>query len=325
MPYDPKRPDATAFLNAHGFDDQGERLVFDLERNDLIKRPRRDAFTAGSLPSADLDIPTTPSLDDFTRPSEGLAAVARMQRHLQLAAYLADMLSSAGEAEERSERGQRLLELAESREHRDILAATIYRELDGIGVPSSEIVARLSAAMGCSVASAYARVQRGNQHVRASVVAFGGDLPSLRKRASRPGVDLKLATRGTQYESREWWQAIDRFPASLKYELVHHLVKMIVTADLAFEDAREARLKMIPHSVDAALEALGLNSLAVRRLLGAKTERDRDAWLTEAYSNVVKADAFGTARQRVESRHNETGKLFESHIKQVLRTRKKAA
>ncbi len=312
--------DATAFLHRNGIDAQGERKEFDPARGDLVKLPRQDAFTAGSFPpGADLDILATAPLDDFTRPSEGLAAVTRMQRHLRLVAYLADMLSSAGEAEERSERGQRLLELAESREHRDILAATIYRDLDGVGVPSAKIVERLCGAMACSPASAYARVQRGNQHMREGVVAFSDELPSACLAAPRPKANIQVATRRTRYSGAEWQGAIERMPASMRYDFIHHLVKQAVTADLAIEDAGETRLKMIPHRVDGALEALGINSIAVRRLLGAMTEQDRDAWLAKAYANVVKADAFGTTRQRVESRDRATSELFERHVKQVLR------
>ena len=53
--------DATAFLHQNGFDDQGERKVFDLARGDLIKSPRQDAFTAGSFPRA-------PILTSWPRP-----------------------------------------------------------------------------------------------------------------------------------------------------------------------------------------------------------------------------------------------------------------
>jgi hypothetical protein len=249
---------------------------------------------------------------------EQLTAMTRMQRHLRWVAYMVGLLSSKGGAEERSEQGQRLLELAESREQRDLLAATIYRDLSDIGLKSDEVVSRLSTVMACSPASTYTRIQRGNEHLRAGIVALGGEL-SLRAVAPRPKVNMRIATRRTRYDSGEWRQAIKRFPASRRYEFIHYLTRQIVQADLAVEDASETRLKMIPHRVDAALDEMGINSRALRRVLGGMSEQERDAWIAKAYAEVVRTDFFGTSRQRAEMRQRVGDELFERHAKQVLR------
>ncbi len=344
MTYDTDRldTDATEFLRAKGIDDQGEDQVIDPVTGNRCKRPRRDAFTAGKcLAEGDL----TTDWMGHAAFNEGVFRHEMMSRpieaelyerkkwedklkHAAVHAYLTDIATAPDPSQlaESAEHGKRLLATALSPLERDVLAATVYMHLATFR--SATRVEWLKAAMGCSSdATVYDAIRRGNEVLRNTIIAIGGELPSTKgKSVRRARIELRIATKGSQYDTDEWRAAIDRMPASLQFDLVHALARQIVGAGLEAARSADAKLKMMPHRVLNALDELGLNTLSVREALGTMSEAERDAWVAETYAKALRLRFLGTPTERAAMRERLKDELLEKHVKDFLAlSRKKAA
>jgi len=215
----------------------------------------------------------------------------------------------------RIEAGLRLLARAQSDFEITVIAGAIRRDCKilGIGTP-----AKLAVAMGCSTSTVYTRLKDGS--LTSAIVAIAAEKEQTIAEARRSRglkLDIRLATRGTVFDSPAWHREIEKLFVSLKYQIVDALARETTLSRFEAQKGSDRALKMLPQSRIELLAELALLTPEICRKLGKMTEADRDEWLAERDAENI-AELCGDADQRRKALDRCSSAEYARRIKAYL-------
>jgi hypothetical protein len=266
---------------------------------------------------------------------------ARLRAHIKRHEYYTDLTRpchSADAHERRAKRGLQRLPTVRNSFEREVIAAAID---DDLRLACHDLKRRrdqIAAALNVSVSAVTKLIKRGRLSLdKASQMAAAADTakpvvdqpisaPSLAAGTTLP--NLALATRGTQFDSRERRAGIAALSAEEQREFVTLLVRQAVEGDIDATDAldRKQRAKRLPESILGALDDCDRNRDDVRRMLASLDHDERKRlcaeWTVEAVDNAI----AGTPSQRQAARNNRTNLEYAEMARAwVKRQREKAS
>jgi hypothetical protein len=215
----------------------------------------------------------------------------------------------------RIEAGLRLIADAQSDFEINVIAGAIRRDckiLD-IGTP-----AKLAVAMGCSTSTVYTRLKDGS--LTSAIVAIAAEKEQTIAEARQfrgLKLDIRLATKGTQFDSPAWHREIEKLYVSLKYQIVDALARETALSRFDAQKGSDRALKMLPQSRIELLAELALLTPEICRKLGKMTEADRDEWLAQRDAENI-AELCGDADQRRKSLNRYGPEGYARRIKVYL-------
>jgi hypothetical protein len=215
----------------------------------------------------------------------------------------------------RIEAGLRLIADAQSDFEIKVIAGAIRRDckiLD-IGTP-----AQLAVAMGCSTSTAYERMKDGSLTSAIVAIAAEKEQSIAEARQSRGlKLDIRLATKGTQFDSAPWHREIEKLYVSLKYQIVDALARETTLSRFDAQKGSDRSLKMLPQSRIELLAELALLTPEICRKIGKLSEADRDEWLAERDAENI-AKLCGDADQRRKALDRYSSEDYARRIKAYL-------
>jgi deoxycytidylate deaminase len=222
----------------------------------------------------------------------------------------------------RIEAGLRLIADAQSDFEKIVIAGAIRRDCKilGIGTPASFAVA-----MGCSTSTAYERMKDGSLTSAIVAVAAEKERSIAEARQSRGlKLDIRLATKGTKFDSAAWHREIEKLYVSLKYQIIDALARETTLSRFDALKGSDRALKMLPQSRIELLAELALLTPEICRKLGKMPEADRDEWLAERDAESI-AELCGDENQRRKCSSRYSSEEYARRIKAYLEANGRSA
>ncbi|ERF85901.1 MAG: hypothetical protein C207_01076 [Bradyrhizobium sp. DFCI-1] len=216
----------------------------------------------------------------------------------------------------RIEDGLQLLTDAQSDFEIDFIVGAIHRDCKILGVATP---AELAVILGCSTSTVYTRMKDAS--LEAAIVAIAAEKHQAVAEARQSRnlkLDVRLATKGTVFDSPAWHREIERLYVSLRFEIMHALTRETTRSRLDFQKGSDRALKMIPQSRLELLDELGVLTPQVCRMLGALSETDRDEWIAQRDADDL-AELCGDAHQRRKMAGRYDSKRYAKKIKAYLK------
>lgn len=250
--------------------------------------------------------------------AEPEAAIDEQRRYRVAWLRYCQLLTESGNDQFRYSRideGLRLLVLAQSDFEIDTITGAIHRDCKILGIATP---AGLALAMGCSTSTVYTRMRDGSLTAAMVAIAAERDQSVADARQSRNHkLDIKLATRGTMFDSPAWHREIERLYTSQKYRLVSILIRETTLSRFAAQKGADRAIRMLPQSRIEKLAELNLLTAEVCHMLGKMSEAERDGWLAQRDGERIE-EICGNASQRRKCSGQSSSKDYARRIKQYL-------
>jgi hypothetical protein len=215
----------------------------------------------------------------------------------------------------RIEDGLQLLSDAKSDFEIDVVVGAIRRDCKILGVATP---AGLAVILGCSTSTVYTRMKDASLEAAIVAIAAEKEQAIAEARKSRNlKLDVRLATKGTVFDSPAWHREIDKLYVSLRFEIVNALTRETTLSRLDSQKGSDRALKMIPQSRLELLDELGVLTPEVCRMLGTLTETDRDDWIAQRDAEDL-AELCGDADQRRRATSRYDSQKYVKKIKAYL-------
>lgn len=314
--------EATALLSQHGDDANGKPLCFDSE-GELVAS--EDLMDQGKQVRENRNAPRAEFVSDVAfhdgarlHIDPATSIDSKRQHRVALQRYYASLTKPCEDDACRYARidaGLKLLEDAQSDFELDVIVSAIRRDCKilGIGTP-----AQLAVVMGCSTSTVYVRMKDATLDAAIVAIAIEREQTIAEARQSRRlKLDIRLATKGTVFDSPAWHREIERVYSSLRYEFVTALSRETTLSRLDGQKGADRALKMIPHSRLKLLAELRLLTPEICEMLGRMSEGDRDKWIAERDAEDL-AELCGDVNQRRKASGRYGSRSYEKRIKAYL-------
>lgn len=235
--------------------------------------------------------------------------------------------------DERRARVERCISQLEHTRAEDIRAAIVAAlddALAGLHYTFKQRRDYIASRLGVSVATANARVKRG-QHILALAARMAAeksdDLVDAEPTDATPKCikpNLRSATRNTQFDSDARRSAIASLSPEEQVAFVRLLERQSVEGEIDAVDKadRASRIKMLPHAYNCVLDDVGRSDDQSRRLLARMSPEDRTALIADWVSENIDAAIGGNADQRQAARDKYSSREYERMVRQYIEQNK---
>jgi hypothetical protein len=261
------------------------------------------------------------------------AKTLRLRERIERRGFFRDLLRACTSDEERRAQVKRCIRQLEHTLAEDIRAAIVASlddSLAGLHYTFKQRRDWIAARLGVSVATANARVKRGQQVLalaarmaaeRPDDVADSGPVAASPK-CIKP--DLRKATRNTPFDSDARRAAIASLSPDEQNAFVQLLERKSVEGEIdAIDKAdRASRITMLPHAFNRVLDDVGRSDDQSRRLLARMSPEDRKALVAEWVSEDIDAAIGGNADQRKAARDKYGSREYDRMVRQYVEQNK---
>ncbi|MEK9282809.1 hypothetical protein MTR72_24795 [Bradyrhizobium sp. ISRA442] len=215
----------------------------------------------------------------------------------------------------RIEDGLQLLASAQSDFEIDVIVGAIRRDCKILEVATP---AALAVILGCSTSTVYTRMKDATLEAAIVAIAAEKEQAIAEARQSRNlKLDVRLATKGTVFDSPAWHREIEKLYVSLRFETINALTRETTLSRLDSQKGSDRALKMIPQSRLELLDELGVLTPEVCRMLGTLSEADRDDWIAQRDADDL-AELCGDVDQRRKAATRYDSQNYAKRIKAYL-------